>query len=86
MCDQQSLRLACAYAQSMTVKLLNEHHLEFLSLKWGCSGSSESTIVKMGRWKSCVTAHIALTGLAPVKYENARCASPLDVQVHQTQL
>ena len=44
MCDQQSLRSACAYAQSnqslckslefsMTVKLLTEHHLEFLSLK-----------------------------------------------------
>ena len=44
MCDQQSLRSACAYAQSdqslclsldyfVTVKLLTEHHLEFLSLK-----------------------------------------------------
>ena len=26
----------------MTVKLLTEHHLEFLSLKGGCTGSSES--------------------------------------------
>ena len=26
----------------MIVKLLNEHHLEFLSLKGGCRGSSES--------------------------------------------
>ena len=44
MYDQQRLRPACAYAQSdqsicrsleysMTVKLLNEQHLEFLSLK-----------------------------------------------------
>ena len=44
MCDQQSLRSACAYAQSdqslcflheysMSVELLTEHHLEFLSLK-----------------------------------------------------
>ena len=31
----------------MIVKLLIEHHLEFLSLKGGCRGSSESTLVKM---------------------------------------
>ena len=31
----------------MIVKLLTEHHLEFLSLKGGCRGSSESTHVKM---------------------------------------
>ena len=43
----------------MIVKLLTEHHLEFLSLKGGCSGSSESTHVKMPHcWKSHVTAHI----------------------------
>ena len=70
MCDQQSLRSACAYAQSdqsrcsslehsMTVRLLTEHYLEFLSLKGGCTGSSESTTVKMPRcWKSHVTAQI----------------------------
>ena len=44
MCDQQSLRSACAYAQfdqsvcllleySMSVKLLTEHHFEILNLK-----------------------------------------------------
>ena len=49
MCDQQSLRSACPYAQSdqslcqsleysMSVKLLTEHILEFLSLKGGCTG------------------------------------------------
>ena len=31
----------------MIVKLLTEHHSEFLSLKGGCRGSSESTHVKM---------------------------------------
>ena len=31
----------------MIVELLIEHHLEFLSLKGGCTGSSESTLVKM---------------------------------------
>ena len=56
MCDQQSLRSACAYTQSdqslylslkypMSVKLLTEHHLRFISLKGCCTGSSESTLV-----------------------------------------
>ena len=37
----------------MIVKLLTEHHLQFLSLKGGCRGSSESTHVKMPHcWKS----------------------------------
>ena len=64
MCDQQSLRSICTYAQSdqslckwleysMTVRLLTEHHLEFLSFKRGCTGSYESTLVKMPHcWKS----------------------------------
>ena len=42
----------------MTVKLLTDN-LEFLSLKGGCTGSSESTLVKMPHcWKSHTTAHI----------------------------
>ena len=36
----------------MIVKLLTEHDLEFLSLKEGCRGSSEPTLVKMSNcWK-----------------------------------
>ena len=43
----------------MSVMLLTEHHLEFLSLTGGCIGSSESTHVKIPHcWKSGVTAHI----------------------------
>ena len=43
----------------MSVKLLSEHHLEFLSLKGGCTGSSESALVKMPHcWKPHVAAHI----------------------------
>ena len=43
----------------MIVKLLTEHHLEFLSLKVGCRGSSESTLVKMSNcWKSHAMALI----------------------------
>ena len=45
----------------MTVKLLTEHHLECLSLTGGCTGSSESTHVKMPHCsKSHVTAHMHL--------------------------
>ena len=70
MCDQQSLRSACAYAQSdqslclsldysMSVKLLTEHHLEFLSLKGVCTGSSESILIKMPHfWQSHVIAQL----------------------------
>ena len=44
----------------MIVKLLTEHHLEFLSLKGGGSDSSESTLVKMSNcWKAHATAHFA---------------------------
>ena len=43
----------------MTVKVLTGHHLEFLSLKGGCTGSSESTLVKIPHyWKSHVAAQI----------------------------
>ena len=42
----------------MIVKLLTEHHLEYLSLTGGCIGSSESTLVKMPHClKSHVTVH-----------------------------
>ena len=68
MCDQQRLRPAGADAQSdqslclsleysMTVKVLTGQHLEFLSLKGGCPGSS--ALVKMPHcWKSHVAACI----------------------------
>ena len=51
----------------MIVKLLTEHHLEFLSLKGGCRGSSESTHVKMPHcWKSHALAHFI--GLKQAKH------------------
>ena len=51
----------------MSVKLLDEHHLGFLSLKGGCTGLSESTLVKMPHcWKSRVTAQIILLSLIPI--------------------
>ena len=45
----------------MSVKLLTEYHLEFLSLKGGCTCSSESTLVKMPHcWKSHVMAQLCV--------------------------
>ena len=69
--DPQRLRPACANAQSdqslcysleysMTVLLLTKQRLEFLSLKGGCTGSPESTLVIMPHcWKPYVAAHIS---------------------------
>ena len=39
----------------MSVKLLTEHYCEFLSLKGGCTGSSECTLIKMPQ---CLKSHI----------------------------
>ena len=60
----------------MSVKLLTEHHLEFLCLTGGCTGSSESTqsLVKMPHcWKeiSCCDSNVVSSvelceNLAPV--------------------
>ena len=44
----------------MIVKLLTEHHLEFLSLKGGCRGSSESTLAKMSNCLFCLFVFVAL--------------------------
>ena len=43
----------------VSVKLVTEQLLEFLCLKGGCAGSSESTLVKMPHyWKPHTAAHI----------------------------
>ena len=56
----------------MTVKLLTEHHLEFLSLKGACIGLAEPTLIKMPHcWKS---AHIYI-------YLNAKVSQPLNICV-----
>ena len=55
----QSLCLSHDYY--ISVKLLIELNLVFLSLTGGCTGSSESTLVKMAHcWKSHVTVQIFL--------------------------
>ena len=57
---------------SMTVQLLAEQHLEFLSLKGGCTGSSESTQVKMPHcWKSHVTAQLSFKNELTISLKRA---------------
>ena len=54
----------------MIIKLLTEHHLEFLRLKGVCTGSSESTHVKMPHcWKSHAMAHFQVFHI-PVVHQN----------------
>ena len=49
----------------MSVKLLTEHHLGFLSLKLGCTGWYESTLVKIPHcWESHVMAQLSLSDIA----------------------
>ena len=61
----------------MIVKLLTEHHLEFLSLKGGCRGSSESTLVKthivgnLMHWLKCNTAVIETKGALDVSNDTS---------------
>ena len=49
----------------MSVKLLTEHRLEFVSLKGGCTRSSESTLVKM----HCVKAQFMMYWLRADAYD-----------------
>ena len=87
MCDQQSLRSACAYAQSdqslclsleysMIVKLLTEHHLEFLSLKGDCTGSLSLHMSKchiVGNLMHWLTALICTSTCYPVHTQDSIC-------------
>ena len=54
----------------MSIKLLTEHHLEFLSLKGDYTGSSDSTLVKMLQcWKYYVTAHIDIFCIVSIPHD-----------------
>ena len=47
----------------MTNKLLTAHHFEFLSLKGGCTGLHESTLVEMPHcWNSHVATRLSVGG------------------------
>ena len=65
----------------MSVKLLAEQHLEFLSLKAGCAGSPESTRVKMPHcWKTHVMAQImsCLSNIKKSKKTHFQVISDMD--------
>ena len=58
----QTRSLIRAFASRLSILwlLLTERHLEFLSLKGGCRGLSESTLVKMSDcWKSHASARVS---------------------------
>ena len=60
-----SLRIRAVWSEPLLVaclRLLTKHYLEFISLKGGCTSSSESTHVKLPHcWKWHVAAHIGNT-------------------------
>ena len=65
----------------MTVKLLTEQHLVFLSLKEGCTGSSESTLVKMPHyWKSHVAAQIYVNVFFVMNESSRMTPRPCDTE------
>ena len=84
-----SIAFASRLNFSMIVKLLTEHHLEFLSLNGGRIGSSESTLVKMPHCsKSHVAAHL-WSSLSEVINVTGSCptfASGYSISVYQTPL
>ena len=62
----------------MTVKLLTEDNSESLSFKGDCTGSLESTHVKMPHcWKSHVKAHIDIGEYSPsLRYVQSLASLP----------
>ena len=74
----------------MSVKLLIKQCLELLSIKVGCTGLSEATLVKIPHcWKSRVTAHIVFSGRMRTEFHApSRClilcpALSVDRSVHR---
>ena len=83
MCDQQSLRSASANAQSdlslflslehsINIKLLAEHHLEFLSLKGGCSEEARLSL----HMSNATLLEISCTGSVIIE-----CTRGFDVRI-----
>ena len=63
---QHLIRAFASRLNILCLKLLTEHHLEFVSLKGGCTGSSKSTLVKMPH---CVAAQFMIQyfGFEPMR-------------------
>ena len=70
----------------MSVKLLTEHNMEFLSLKGCCIGSSESTLVKMPYcWKSHVTDQLALHDEEILKELKQEILKSMNIKSNETE-
>ena len=67
----------------MSVKLLTEHHFEFLSLERGCTGSSESFHAKMPH---CGKSHVAAQFYVDIKCKIAMSISRTVYQCGRTWL
>ena len=68
----------------MIVKLLTEHHLEFLSLKGGCTGSSESTLFQMPHcWKTHAMAQMEPVNDKPTKCTVQNSSKNINQPKHQ---
>ena len=63
---QHLIRAFASRLNILCLKLLTEHHLEFVSLKGGCTGSSKSTLVKMPH---CVAAQFMIFWLRADAYD-----------------
>ena len=67
----------------MIVKLLTEHHLQFLSLKGCCRGLSESTLVKMlNYWKSHAVAQLFECSLSISQIKDKLLALTFNTNCH----
>ena len=56
-CAQSDQSLCLSLEDSLSVKLLTEHYLEFLSLKGGCTGSSVSVYTGQNTTLLEITCH-----------------------------
>ena len=96
MYDQQRLRPVSTYPQFdqshcwslkyfLNTKVLTKHHLEPLSLRRGCTGSSESDLVKIPHcWKSHVMARLeSLTHPKPDQEPKPKIVWALTRDFHQ---
>ena len=84
MCDQQYAQsdqsLCWSLEYSMTMKLLIKQHLDFLSLKGGCTGSSESIHDKIQHcWKSHAAALLCCCALEASTADNVHLNQPAPV-------
>ena len=84
---QTSLRISAVWSEPLLVAwifyeywAIDRTSLEFLSLKGGCIGSSESTLVKMPHcWKSYATAHFRNQTILAVRQPWQKSCLPVHI-------